>query len=81
MTSTHNNPIRIRERLIRIIIHIEHTSPHSRPKIIRPQPQQKFEHVGVEVVVEARAVFPGGVIIAVISVSPKLSNLNSRQGG
>lgn len=64
MTTPHHNPKRIRKRLVRSIIHIEHAVPHSRPEVIRSQSQEELKDSWVVVVVEARSPLARLVVLA-----------------
>lgn len=56
VTGSHDNAVRICERLIGIIINVEHASPHRWPQIICSQAEKKFKYARVKVVIETCAV-------------------------
>jgi len=78
MTSPHNNPIRIRKRLVRIIIYIKHTTPHRGPKIIRFQSEQKLKDIRVKVVTNTCIVFSWSVIVAASQNQRLFSQINTK---
>lgn len=71
MAGTHDDTISISERLVLVVINIEHVGPHGGPEVVGSQAEQQLEDMGVEEVVETWSILSWGVVHAVRVVSTK----------